>query len=621
MKLNILIISQNENIRSILSSFLAVEGHEARSASNQSDGIEAISSNRPDLVIIEVSMPEISAIETVKVLHRGSTTRSIPVIVISDFTELEIELLHIFDFICKPVDLARLREDLEILAQGRKKRGNQADADQLSAEDHIKFHDFLIAHSGLHFERRNIKMLERGLKNRMTALRITRFADYFDFLNKNREKRLELQKLLQFLTVGETFFFRYHPHFSVLASRITSLKEKHAEHSPLRFWSAGCATGEEPYSIAMTIMESLPDWKKRNIRIFATDINNLALKSAREGVYSSWKMRVTEKKYLDKYFKKIGESYVVRDEVKSLVEFSHVNLQEAVVDSSSLPKGFDAIFCRNVMIYFTTSTTKKVVETFNTLLKPGGALFLGHAETLAHISSEFDRHLHEGGFYYLKKIESPPAKTDTASELKPVNRNQDIKLASAPLPGKVSSPALPAPTDITVEIEKLFRQGTTLIEQEKFREAENPLRQILALEPQHTGAILAESLIQANNGHIKNALQTCNRVLVINDLVPEAYYLRGLLYEMTDREEDAVHEYRKAILLDMDFVMPHYQLGKLYFRTGQQKSGARELKNSLKLLEKSGRESIIPYSGGLSREVFLGQLTNELVRVEMMMTA
>ena len=124
------------------------------------------------------------------------------------------------------------------------------------------------------------------------------------------------------------------------------------------------------------------------------------------------------------------------------------------------------------------------------------------------------------------------------------------------------------------------------------------------------------ALLHANRSSFEEALESCNRALQVNDLLAEAYFLRGLVYEMLDRESESCQEYRKAILLRMDFVLPHYQLGKLYFRTGQQKDGIRELKNSMKLLEKAGRETIIPYSGGLSREVFLEQLREEILRVD-----
>jgi len=618
MNLNILIINQNDELCGMLSRFLVTEGHRATCTPGTIEAVQEATTLRPDLIIIEVAMPELLAIEIVTRLQRSAVLKHVPVIVISDFPDLEFELLHLFDFICKPVDLSRLREDIEALVGGKKRRVLQPSPPHLSHEEHQKFYDYLITHSGLHFERRNIKMLERGLESRMAALRIGSYGDYYGYLTENMEKRQELQKLLQFLTVGETFFFRYHAHFSALMKAV--LPELLETGKSIRLWSAGCSTGEEPYSMAMAVMEAVPDWRNRDIRILATDINNRSLKRAREGVYNTWKIRVTEKRYLERYFTRIGESYVVRDEVKSLVDFAHLNLQ--TVQASPHPlmaDGFDVIFCRNVMIYFTTATTRKVVESFAGVLKQGGFLFLGHSETLSNISTRFERHLLDGGFYYRKKVVTQPVVDKPVPQLPPVPKECATAVTPRQVPAMkpAEKQAAAVKTATPAEsLESLYEKAVSQMEAENFPEADRLFRQVQELDPLHTGAMIGTALIYANIGMFREALEGCNRALEIDDLLPEAYFLRGLVYEMIDQEKDSFQEYRKAILLRMDFIMPHYQLGKLYFRTGQHKDGTRELKNSMKLLEKVRRESIIPFSGGLSREVFLEQLRQEIQRVD-----
>jgi len=618
MNLNILIINQNDDLCGMLSRFLITEGHTATCIPATMEAVQEATTLRPDLIIIEVAMPELLAIEIVNRLQRSTVLKQVPVIVISDFPDLEFELLHLFDFICKPVDLARLREDIEALVGGKKRRGMQPNPPHLSHEEHQKFYDYLITHSGLHFERRNIKMLERGLESRMAALRIGSYGEYYEYLTENMEKRQELQKLLQFLTVGETFFFRYHAHFSALMKAV--LPEILTTGGKIRLWSAGCSTGEEPYSMAMAVMEAVPDWRNRDIKILATDINNRSLMRAREGVYNTWKIRVTEKRYIDRYFNRIGESYVVNDEVKSLVDFAYLNLQTAHTSPHPmLADGFDAIFCRNVMIYFTTATTRKVVEGFAGALKHGGYLFLGHSETLANISVRFERHLLDGGFYYRKKVLTQPVADKPVPQLPQVSKPSTTAVTphQVSVVKPVEKPATAAKTATPAEsLESLYERAVSHMEAESFPEADRLFRQVQEMAPAHTGAMIGIALIYANTGMFREALDGCNRALQIDDLLPEAYFLRGLIYEMIDQEKDSFQEYRKAILLKMDFIMPHYQLGKLYFRTGQQKDGARELKNSMKLLEKVRRESIIPFSGGLSREVFLEQLRQEIQRVD-----
>jgi chemotaxis protein methyltransferase CheR len=623
MSLNVLIINQSEDLCSALCRFLRSEGHSAicnsevkrlgcSSTTSSAELFKKVTEDHPDLIIIEVGMPETDAIEMVKRLHSSPTTKNVPVIVVSDFPDLEFEFLHIFDFICKPLDLRRLREDITILSQGEKKR-DLSTKQQLTQKEHQKFHDYLILHSGLHFERRNIKMLERGLDSRMTALQINSFSDYFEYLVLNSELRQELQKLLQFLTVGETFFFRYLAHFEALTQAVLPDLARTGVNKPVRILSAGCSSGEEPYSIAMAIMETIPDWNKRDIRIYATDINSRSLKRAREGVYNAWKVRVTDKSYLERYFHRIGESYVIKDEVKSLVDFSYLNLQS----SDQLPESsFDIVFCRNVMIYFTTATTKKVVDMFHNSLNPGGFLFLGHSETLANISSKFERHILSGGFYYTKKrATSAQEEKPLARSLPPAPAALDKKPPETLLP-KRKAPPVSTAQNYDPDIGVLFADGLNFMHRGNYPEAADAFSELLRIKPDHTGAIMAEGEIHLLSGRTEEALDSFNRALALNDLLAEGYYLRGFLFEMRDNVNDALEEYRKAVLLKMDFVMPHYNLGKLYFRSGDVRSSSREFRNSLKVLEKSGRETIIPFSGGLSREVFLEQLRKEMNMVE-----
>lgn len=620
MNLRVLVIKERDSFCNFLSGLLEAEGHASLCARGFRDSLRAATVLKPDLIVLEVSRPDIGALEIVQRLQRAAETRQIPIIVISDYPELEYELLDVFDFIVKPVDVDRLREDLKMLVEGRKKRDRPLLIEPYTSNDHLLFYDFLITHSGLHFERRNLKILERGLAARMAALRIGSYREYFDYVTRHNQDRHELQKLLTFLTVGETYFFRYHAHFDALRKFLaTELADK--GNKRIRLWSAGCSTGEEPYSLAMTVMESLPDWRERDIRILATDINNRALKQAREGVYTPWSMRVIEKSYLDRYFDKIGKSYIIREEVKSLVDFSHLNLQ---TDQYPAPDGefrdLDAIFCRNVMIYFSLPTTRQIVEKIAATLVPGGLLFLGHAETLFQISSRFERHSHSGGFYYReKKGRSAPLLQKAAHVPAPAPASE--KKGAKPPPAPVPKRAVPARASARVkppqeqDVEGLYQKAQTLFEEEKFQEAAELLGDVVRQQPDHTGALVLQGFVMANSGRFQEAIKLCQKALAVNDLLPEAYFLEGLVLDMTDRLDEAVEEYRKTILLRMEFVMSHYFLGRLYFRLGRETDGARELRNTLKILEKGEKERVIPFSGGLSREVLLQQVRDELARV------
>jgi chemotaxis protein methyltransferase CheR len=363
----------------------------------------------------------------------------------------------------------------------------------------------------------------------------------------------------------------------------------------------------------MAIMEAIPDWKKRGIKIIATDINSSSLRRAREGVYSAWKMRVTPKHYIEKYFNIIGDSYVIRDEVKTLVDFSYFNLQ------SSIPwlfEPFDIVFCRNVLIYLTTPTTKKVVEMFADSLNPGGYLFMGHSETLLNVSSRFERNIHDGSFYYRKKI-SPVVQSEKPAQ-KALPPLKDHLKATAPAVHRSagSAPLLIIKSADSINPDDLFRKGLGYLYQEDYSEASEVFKELLQLKPTHTGALLGSAQIHLAQGRNDEALSCCDKALALNDLLPAGYFLRGLLFEITERIDEAFEEYRKAVLLKIDFVMPHYQLGKLCFSAGDTKASVREFRNSVKLLEKAVIGAVIPFSGGLSREVFLAQAIKDMAIVE-----
>ncbi|KAF0221380.1 MAG: chemotaxis protein methyltransferase [Geobacteraceae bacterium] len=613
MSLRILIISADKAFCDSLSGLLAADGHTVSCILGTIEELKTVRAFMPELIVLEVSSTGIGSIEVMPRLQRTREARHVPVIVISAYPELEYEFLNVFDFIPKPVNMARLREGIEILAKGEDTRVAPAKAMPLRNSDYRLFYEYLVAHSGLHFERRNMKILERGIASRMGALRIGSHREYFDHLTRYQESRQELQKLLQHLTVGETYFFRYRAHFEALKTLIaTELTARNGKS--LRFWSAGCSTGEEPYSMAMTIMETVPDWRKRDIRILATDINNRALKKAREGVYRSWAMRVTEKRYLDRYFDWVGDKFRVKEEVKSLIEFSPLNLQTAgfpTEDGDS--RKFDAIFCRNVMIYFTLDTTRRIVERFAECLVPGGYLFLGHAEALSQISSQFERHTRDGSFYYSKK--SGAHAFPLRREQRPAKEKKSAKGGAKPAPVKL----LPQTEAIyekksEPELKECYERARALFDEENFPEAAKLLAEVIRRKPDHVAALVTQGFILANDGLFEDALAICSKALTIDDLLPEAYFLKGLVLDMINEPAAAAEEYRKAILLNMDFVMPHYHLGRLFVRLGKEKEGLRELRNSLRILERGEEDGVVPHSGGLSRVVFLEHLRSELVR-------
>jgi chemotaxis protein methyltransferase CheR len=531
------------------------------------------------------------------------------VIVTSRQVELEYELLDAVDFLPKPIDQRRLLEDIALLKANRHEHG--LGYGPMNEQELTLFQEYLLTHSGLHFDQSNIKILERGLHRRMRALGAKDYGAYFHYLEKYGESRQEQKKLLGLLTVGETYFFRYLAHFDALIhSVIPELIARNQAQRSLRFWSAGCSSGEEPYTLAILLREHFPQLADWDVQILATDINKVALRRARQGTYSPRALRVTDQAYREKYFQQVGSAYQVDPQIRAMVRFAYLNLQTGDFPSpENDTNDIDILFCRNVMIYFRLGTTRQIVEKFSRCLKTGGFLFLGHAETMINISDRFQRRHEAGGFYYQLREEGAIGKTAAIADPLPpiaVSRRSpappqlSLSLPAVPPPSR----QLPAPTP-QPDLHELFLRAEQEFNRENFRTASHLYDTILGHLPRHVGALVGKGFILANEARYAEALQICQQALAVDDLRSEVYFLRGLISELQNDLQGALSEYRKALLLDMEFIMPHYNLSKLFWRLGRQRDARRELNNTVRLLEKTVDEAIIQYSGGLSRAVFL----------------
>lgn len=257
---------------------------------------------------------------------------------------------------------------------------------------------------GLHFDERRSHFLQDRLLRRMRACQTPSFYSYYRLLTSQDGKR-EMSVLLENLAIHETSFFRNKAQFDlfhkVVMEELLQRKQERRDCS-LRVWSAGCSTGQEPYTIAMLVCDALayyylrnplpyetptpkplvpPPWK---VEVLASDISYTALRTAQDGVYSDAQMEAVDFAYRLRYFDKIGDRYAVKKAVKDLVRFDFHNLK-----TEFLPQRNDVIFCRNVMIYFDEPEQKRLVEKFYRCLNPEGYLFLGHAESLFGISEKF----------------------------------------------------------------------------------------------------------------------------------------------------------------------------------------------------------------------------------------
>lgn len=249
----------------------------------------------------------------------------------------------------------------------------------LTEEEFRLFRTLIYDESGMFLKEGKKDFLESRLVKRMQATNTNTPYWYYRFVMENREK--ELLVLLDSLTVNETAFFRNGPQFDLFSDVVLPdfvSRRQHAACPRLRIWSAGSSTGEEPYSIAMSILDTLTDPEAWDISVFASDISLKCLEYAHAGVYPAAKVReaVPEEK-ISRHFEPSGDGYRVRDRVRKLVLFDYHNLKH-----ENGPGSLDVVFCRNVMIYFDEEEQKRLVNKFHRSLNPGGYLLLGHSESL-----------------------------------------------------------------------------------------------------------------------------------------------------------------------------------------------------------------------------------------------
>jgi chemotaxis protein methyltransferase CheR len=272
--------------------------------------------------------------------------------------------------------------------------GDRQDELKMTDAEYRMFSELLRRHCGLHFGPDARYLLEKRLARRLRALEMNSFAAYHYRVRSAPAHDEELANLIDELTTNETYFFRERSQLRALIGEIFSeLKEdrRGTRRGPITVWSAGCSSGEEPFSVVILAMEAGMTPGK-DLRVYASDISRRMLRRARKGLYREASFRETEPTLRLKYFSEKDGLWRISDEVKKHVDFIHLNLLDRT--KIALLGAMDVILCRNVIIYFDSDTKREVIQTFYEKIRPGGHLLLGHSESLINLSNSFElRHL------------------------------------------------------------------------------------------------------------------------------------------------------------------------------------------------------------------------------------
>lgn len=276
----------------------------------------------------------------------------------------------------------------------------------ISADEFELLSNFIYQKTGMRFESKKLYYLSKRVEKRVEALKLESASKYIRMLHHADPKGAEFQRLINLITINETYFFRDFPQLQAFAENcLPELTERKAScgDKVLRIWSAGCSTGEEPYTLAIILLEMIDDAKYWDIRITGSDIDLIALERAKEAVYATRSIRDVPPEYLKRYFRQLSDdSFRLSNAVSSKVNFEHLNLS----DKNEVRKrnGYDFIFCRNVMIYFDDISRKHLADHFYVALNPGGYVFLGSSESMGRMNSAFKIRKADGFLVYYKDV-------------------------------------------------------------------------------------------------------------------------------------------------------------------------------------------------------------------------
>jgi chemotaxis protein methyltransferase CheR len=483
----------------------------------------------------------------------------------------------------------------------------------LERPDVERFRDAIVQRIGLHFADAKLGFVGGVLHRRLFRLSCTA-ASYLQRLEL-APQHSELAALARELTVGETYFFRHNDQFRALAEAALPERLRAREASKtLRVLSAGCASGEEAYSLAIVTRDIAADpaW---SVDIRAIDLNPAVLEKAVRGRYSQWALREAPPEIRQKWFRSESRDLVLDDTVRSAVQFSEGNLAG---DDPALWQAatYDVIFCRNVLMYFAPEQMRAAIARITAALAPGGYLFLGHAETLRGISDDFHLcHTHDT-FYYRRKERGaapclppipfrPSALAAEPLPLAPATAWVDtIREASERVATLIA--AARAPIDPAPEAQRGWQLAPVFefLRHERFGEALD----YVCSGPPESGSdpdvLLVKAVLLAQGGHSAAAEAACQRLLR-DELNAGAHYVLALCRELAGDRARAIEHNRVACHLDPAFAMPRLHCGLMARQAGNRATARRELAQALPLLKREDVSRILLFGGGFTRDALI----------------
>jgi chemotaxis protein methyltransferase CheR len=465
---------------------------------------------------------------------------------------------------------------------------------------------------GLYFHPNQSESLKRNLANVARALnRSQSLAEIGRWIAQPELSRFETDILALHLTVGETYFFRETIALNLLKEKIVpavcdadikALKR-------LKIWSAGCSSGEEPYSLAIVLKETLSNIAQWDIRLLATDVNQAALEKAKRGVFSPWSFRETPEVIKKKYFMPSGKNLVICPETQEMVEFSYLNLAtDNYPSTSNDTDNVDVIFCRNVLMYLSPEMVDRIVSKFYNALNVNGWLITGQVELNLNNFDAFQRVVFGNGFFYRKihreesndqpsnhsrLFQTPAAskyrKSLTAKPVRTPRSSKAVNKASAALPQRPTS-----------DLEKTRGKIDVLFTSSAFAECVKLCEDYLKKQvyDHHIAFTLAKSY--ANLGKLDKSEEIMEKLTRSDNNRADYFYFYAAILSEGNYLEKAEANLKKALYLDPGFLPARLSRSQVLKQLGKQKQANKEVLNLLSDIEGYPDQESLPGFDGIT---------------------
>lgn len=439
---------------------------------------------------------------------------------------------------------------------------------KLTVTQFENFSKLVEEYSGIRVEENRLDDLSVSILVRAKELNIT-LDKYFTLL-KSGAAEDELKKVVGCLTVNETSFMRYPEQFELLEKAVIPILTSAAGPRPLNVWSVGCSSGEEPYSIAITLNEILPS---KMFNIVATDIDKRALDRAKKAVYQKRSVRLLSNAQLRRYFRPLESgAFELIKEIREMINFQQHNIA-----SLTPPFGFslfDMIFCRNVLIYFNKEKFRKIINFYHHSLSGKGYLFLGHSESLYAIFDGFKARELNNAYVYQKMTLQPKPQEQSK---KSINKDKE-KGIDKPKLTKNELPERPA-----------FENALNFYTK---KDPDNAFKEIQKIKKLDFEVLLLKAQILLELGRLNETKGICMTMLKNNSLSGYPYFVLGLIALKENKEKEALDHFRKASYSLKKFALPHFFLANIYRRNRDDKRAFNEYAKCGKLLEQSSSDNI-----------------------------